>query len=79
MKDVLEIKKGFVYRSFGENRDDTIEDFNVNYYFNEFTEGFCIELVAGDFPLKLPSLTVDGEDYVTEQIIDRLVKHEPLP
>lgn len=73
----MEIKNsGLVYRSFGENREEAIGEFNVNYCFNEFTEGFRVEFVAGDLSLELPSLAVDGEDSVAEQIVDRLIKHE---
>lgn len=65
-----------VFGSFGENRKQTIIEFNVDNSFNELAERLGVEFMAGNLSLKLPSFTVGVEDAVAEKITDGTFKRE---
>ena len=66
---------GLVFGSFGENREETIIEFNIDHGFDEFSEGFCVELVARYLSLQLPSFSVGVEYSVAEEIKERFMKY----
>lgn len=68
------MKNCLVVGSFGENRKQTIIEFNVDNSFNEFAERLSIEFMTGNLSLKLPSFTVGAEDTVAEKITDGTFK-----
>lgn len=73
----MKIKKNcLVFGSFGENRKQTIIEFNVNDSFNELAERLGVEFMAGNLSLKFPSFTVGVEDTVAKKITDGTFKRE---
>lgn len=65
-----------IFSSFGQNREETIGEFYVNYCFNKLAKRFSVKFMAGDLSLELPGFTVSVEDSVTEEVTERTVKCE---
>lgn len=50
-----------------------MNDFQVDGVRYEVLEGICAELVAGDLSLHRPEAAIDGEDSVTEKLMEDVV------
>ena len=64
----MEIKGPVLFCGRSHDGEEAVGEFGIDHLFDEFAERLCVEFVAGDLSLELPSVAVGVEDSRAEEI-----------
>ena len=65
---VLEVKGPVLLCGRSHDGEEAVGEFGIDHLVDEFAERLCIEFVAGDLSLELPSVAIGVEDPRAEEI-----------